>query len=98
MMLDFGRRAVCLPVFLNGAHTMRADGDDLLHFVLRQGFEIGFSELLEDQVVAQATHWISGAFFLAENAVTRSEEVHDAREGHDDLAAFGIVSAHAAEP
>ena len=31
VMFHLGRRAKLLPVLLNGAHAMRADGDDLLH-------------------------------------------------------------------
>ena len=49
VVLDLGRRAVLLPVFLDGADAVRADGDDLLDLVLREGFEVGFGELLEER-------------------------------------------------
>ena len=98
VMLDLGRCAVLLPVFLDGADAVRADGDDLLDLVLRQGFEIGFGQLLEEQIVAQAADGVAGAFFLAQDAVACAEVVHHAGEVGDDLAAFGVVAAHAAEP
>ena len=98
MVLDFGRRAEFLPVFLNGADAVRADGDDLLDLVLREGFEVGFGELLEEEIVAEAADGIAGAFFLAQDAVAGAEVVHHAGEVGDDFAAFGVVSAHAAEP
>ena len=72
--------------------------DDLLHLVLREGFEVRLGELLEEQVVAEAADGIAGAFLLAQDAVAGAEVVHDAGEVGDDLAALGIVSAHAAEP
>ena len=42
VMLDFRGRAEVLPVFLDSAHAMRADGDDFLDFILGKVFEIGF--------------------------------------------------------
>ena len=98
MVLDCGRRAVLLPVFLNGAHAMRADGDDLFDFVLRKGFEIGLGQLLEDEIVAQAADRVAGAFFFAQDAIACAQVIHDAGEVGDDLAALGVVAAHAAQP
>ncbi len=98
MVLDLGRRAVLFPVFLDGADAVGADGDDLFDFVLGEGFEVGFGELLEEEVVAEAADGVAGAFFLAQDAVACAEVVHDAGEVGDDLAALGVVSAHAAEP
>src|ERR1017187_9563476 len=77
---------------------MRADGDDLLDFVLRQGFEIGFGELLKEEIVAEAADGVACALFLAKHAIARSEKVHDAGKVGDNLAALGVVSAHAAQP
>ena len=57
-----------------------------------------FGELLEEEVVAEAADGVAGAFFLAQDAVAGAEVVHDAGEVGDDLAAFGVVAAHAAEP
>jgi hypothetical protein len=54
--------------------------------------------LLEDEIVAEAADGVAGAFFLAQDAVAGAEVVHDAGEVGDDLAAFGVVAAHAAEP
>ena len=98
MVFDLRWRAELLPVLLNGADAMRADGDDLLDLVLREGFQVRFSELLEEQIVAEAADGIAGAFFLAQYAVAGAEVVHHAGEVGNDLAAFRIVSAHAAEP
>ena len=77
---------------------MGADGDDFLDFVLREGFEIGFGELLEDEIVAEAADGVAGAFLLAQHAEAGAEIVHHAGKVGDDFAAFGIVSAHAAQP
>ena len=65
VMLDWRWCAEFLPVFLNCAYTMRADRDDLFHFVLRKTLEIGFGQLLKDQVVAESTHRVPSALFLA---------------------------------
>ena len=98
VVLDFRRSAEFFPVFLDGADAVGADGDDFLHLVLLEGFEIGLGEHLEDEVVAESAGGVSGAFFLAEDAVACAEIVHDIDEAGDDFAAFGVVSAHAAEP
>ncbi len=98
MVLDFRGRAVLLPVFLDGADAVGADGDDLLDLVLGEGFEVGFGELLKDQVVAKAADGVAGALFLAQDAVAGAEVIHHAGEVGHDLAAFGVVSAHAAKP
>ena len=96
VVLDLGRGAVLLPVFLNGADAVRADGDDFLDFVLREVFKVGFGELLEEQIVAETADGVAGAFFLAQDAVAGAEVVHHAGEVGDNFAAFGIVAAHAA--
>src|SRR3974390_84254 len=75
VVLDFGRRAELLPVFLDGANAVRANRDDLLDLVLCGGFEIGFGELLEKQIVAEPANGIAGAFLLAQDAVARAEVV-----------------------
>ena len=98
VMLELGRCAIFLPVFLDGAHAMRADGDDLLDLVLRECFEIGLGELLEEQIVAETADGVAGAFLFAQDAEACAEIAHDAGEVGDNLAAFGIVAAHAAEP
>ena len=98
VVFDFGWGAEFFPVFLDGANAVGADGDDLLDFVLREGFEIGLGELLEEQIVAEAADGIAGAFFFAEDAVAGAEVVHNAGEVGDDLAALGIVAAHTTEP
>ena len=98
MVFDFGWGAELFPVFLDGADAVGADGDDLFYFVLREGFEVGFGELLEEEIVAEAADGIAGALLFAEDAVAGAEVVHDAGEVGDDFAAFGIVAAHAAEP
>ena len=59
-------------------------------------FEIGFGQLLEEEIVAEAADRVAGAFFLAQHAVAGAEIVHHAGEGGDDLAALGVVAAHAA--
>ena len=41
VMLDLRWCAIFLPVFLDGADAVGADGDDLLYLVLCQGFEVG---------------------------------------------------------
>src|SRR5208283_824310 len=41
VMLDLRRRAVLLPVLLDGAHAMRANGNNLLDLVLGQRCEVG---------------------------------------------------------
>ena len=63
-----------------------------------KGFKVGFGELLEEEIVAEAADGIAGALFFAEHAVAGAEVIHHAGEVGDDLAALGIVSAHAAEP
>ena len=98
VVLDFRGCAVFLPIFLDGAHTVRADGNDLLDLVLGEVFEVFFGELLEEQVVAESAHWIASAFLFAEDAEACAEVAHDAGEVGDDLAALWIVAAHAAEP
>ena len=98
MVFDFRRRAVLFPVFLDGADAVGADGYDLLDFVLSESFEVGFCELLENEIVPEAADGVARAFLLAEHAVAGAEEVHDAGEIGDDLAAFGVVSTHAAQP
>src|ERR1017187_9011378 len=98
VVLNRRRRSVFLPVFLDRAHTMWADGDDLLDLVLRHVFEVTLGQLLEDQVVAQAAGAVAGAFFLAKDAVTDAEVIQNAREVGHDLAALRIVGAHASQP
>ena len=44
-----------------------------LHFGLRQRFEIGFGQLLEEQIVAQPPHRVAGAFLLAQHAEGRAQ-------------------------
>src|SRR5690348_2502761 len=98
VMLDLGRPAEFFPVYGNRTHAMRADGDDLSHFGLIQGFEILFGELLEHQVIAQAAGRIASAFFFFENAEGSSEVRHYARKRRDDFAALRIIGTHAAQP
>ena len=98
MVLDLRRCAVFLPVFLDGADAVGADGDDLANLVQREGFEVFFGELLEEQIVAEAANGVAGALLFAEDAEAGAEVAHDAGEVGDDLAAFGIVAAHATEP
>ena len=98
VVLDFGWGTVFFPVFLDGADAVGADGDDFLDFILGQGSQVGLGELLEEEIVAEAADWVAGAFFFAKNAIARAQEVHDAGEVGDDLAALGVVGAHAAEP
>ena len=98
VVFNFRRCAVFLPVFLDGADAMRADRHDLFYFILGQGFEVGFGELLEEQVVAETANRIAGAFLFAQDAEAGAEVAHDACKVGDDLAALGIVAAHAAEP
>ncbi len=59
---------------------------------------LDFGELLEEEIVAEAADGVAGAFLLAQNAVAGAEVVHDAGEVGDDLAALGVVGAHAAQP
>ena len=73
-MFDLGGVPNSFQSFLDGAHAMRADGDDLLHLVLRQGFKIRFGELLKQQVVAKAADGIARAFLLTQNAVSLCRE------------------------
>ena len=98
MMLDLGRRAVRLPVFLNRPDAVRADRYDLLHAILRERFKVSFSQLLEEQVVAQPPHRVASAALLAHHAEARAEVSHYAHQGHHNLAPARIVRAHAAEP
>jgi hypothetical protein len=77
---------------------VRADGDDLLDLLRLHRFEVGLGELLEDEIVAQAAGRVAGAFLFAQHAVAGAEVAHDFDEAADDLAAFGVVAAHAAEP
>ena len=98
VVFDFGWGTEFFPVFLDGADAVGADGDDLFDFVLREAFEVGLGELPEEQIVAEATDGIAGAFFFAENPVACAEVVHDAGEVGYDFSAFGIVAAHTAEP
>jgi len=98
MVLDLRRCAVFLPVFLDGADAVGADGDDLANLVQREGFEVFFGELLEEQIVAETANGIACTFLFAEDAEAFAEVAHDAGEVGDDLAAFGIVAAHATEP
>ena len=67
-------------------------------FCGREGLQAGFGQVLEDEVVAQAAGGVAGAFFLPQHAEGGAEVVHDAGEVGDDLAAVGVVAAHAAEP
>ena len=98
VMLDCRRRAVLLPVLLNGAHAMRADRNDFLDLVLRQCFQVGFGQLLKEQIVAEAPHRIARTLFLAQHAegaprcrITRTSASTISRPRR-------IVRAHAAEP
>ena len=95
-MFDLGWDAVLFPVFLDGADAVGADGDYLFDFVLGEDFEVGFGELLKEEVVAETADGVAGAFLLAENAVARAKVVHDAGEVGDNFAAFWVVATHAA--
>ena len=61
-------------------------------------FEIGFCQLLEEEIVAEAANRVAGALLLAQHAEACAQIVHHAREVGDNLAAFGVVAAHAAQP
>ena len=98
VMLDFWGRAELFPIGLNSAHAVRADGDDLLDLLRLHRFEVGLGELLEDEIVAEAAGRVASAFLFAQHAVAGAEVAHDLDEAADDLAAFGVVAAHAAEP
>ena len=98
VVFDLRRRAELFPVFLNCAHAMRADGDDLFHLVLRERFEIGFGELLEDEIVAQAADGIAGAFLLAQDAKAGAEIVITRAKSAMISRPFGSYAAHAAKP
>ena len=65
---------------------------------LRQGFQVLFGQLLEDQIVSETAGRVAGAFFFFQDAEGGTDVRHDAGEIGDDFAAFGIVSAHAAQP
>ena len=96
MMLDLGRGAVCFPVLLDGADAVGTDGDDPLDFVLRQVLEVLFGQRLEYEIVAEASDGVAGAFLFFEHAEAGAEIIHHLRKRGDDLAAFGVVAAHAA--
>src|SRR5258707_640350 len=98
MVLDLGRDAEFFPVFGDGAYAVWADGDDLLDLLCLHGFEVVFGELLKDEVVAETAGGVAGAFLFAHDAVAGAEVAHHLYEAADDLAAFGVVAAHAAEP
>jgi hypothetical protein len=98
VVLDLGGDAEVAPVGGDGADAVGADGDDLLDLLRGEGGEAGFGEVLEDEVVAEAAGGVAGAFFFLEDAEGGAEVVHDAGEVGDDLAAVGVVGAHAAEP
>src|SRR4051812_40170530 len=48
VMLDLGGEAKLFPVSRDRSHAVRADGDDLCHVGLLEGFEVLFRKLLED--------------------------------------------------
>jgi hypothetical protein len=98
VVLDLGGDAVGAPVGGDGADAVRTDGDDLLDLGGLEGLEAGFGEALEDQIVAETTSRVAGAFLFLEDAEGGAEVGHDAGEVGDDLAALGVVAAHAAEP
>src|SRR6185437_15608498 len=98
VMLDLRRDAKFAPVSGDGAHTVWADGDDLLNACRFERFEARFGERLKDQVVAEAAGGVAGAFFSAQHAEGCAEMPHDAREVCNDLASARIVPAHAAQP
>jgi hypothetical protein len=98
VVLDLRRRAVFLPVFLNRTNAVGADGDNFLHLILSKVLEIRFGKLLKEQIIAKASNRIACAFFFPQDSKTRAEIAHDAGEVGDNLAAFGIVAAHAAKP
>ena len=98
VVFDFGGDAELAPVGGDGADAVGADGDDLLDLLRGEGLQAGFGERLEDEVVAEAAGGVAGAFLFFEDAEGGAEVVHDAGEVGDDLAAVGIVAAHAAEP
>ena len=98
VVFDFGGDAELAPVGGDGADAVRADGDDLLDLGGLEGFEAGLGEGLEDEVVAETAGGVAGAFFFLQDAEGGAEVLHDAGEVGDDLAALGVVAAHAAEP
>src|SRR5262249_5601235 len=65
---------------------------------LLQRLKICLRELIEQQIVAEASRRIAGTALLAENAVRRPQMLHHPSERRDDLAPSRIVSAHASQP
>src|SRR5579863_4641780 len=98
VMLDFGRRAVGLPILLNRAHAVWADRDYFPGFGLSQGFKVRFGQLLEQQIVAETPYWVAGAPFLAQNAKANFEVTHDPDQSQKNIATARVVCAHASQP
>ncbi len=98
VVFDVRGDAEFAPVIGDGADAVGADGDDLLDLLRGEGGEAGFGEGLEGEVVAEPAGWVAGTSLFLEDAEGGAEVGHDAGEVGDDLAAVGIVGAHAAEP
>src|SRR6516162_1706326 len=97
-MLDLEDAAELAPVLADGAHAMRANGNQPLHPRVAQSFQVGLGHLRHGEVVAQAAGGIAGAFFLAQHTEADAEVAQHAHECQHDFAALRIIGAHAAQP
>src|SRR6185312_2332085 len=98
VMLDGDIHTKFFPIFGDSADTVRTNGDDLFYAGLAESFEVGFGQLPEHEIVAQAPGGIAGTLFFFEHAVRSSQVTHDGGKGRDDFPSARIVGSHASEP
>src|SRR6185437_2579650 len=97
-MLNRDVRAELAPVVLDGADAVRADGNNLLYFRLREGCQVGFRQLSECQIVAKPPNGIARTALLFQHAERCAQMTHDGCKRANNFSAARIVRAHAPEP